>query len=95
MVRLRYEPTPFDLKSTLVQLLKQIWNCNMHSDKHACVDCLIFEEWCIDFARAKWQSDFIDFDVAIQKKRDTDETFINFDRMNIFKPEEILSILRK
>ena len=40
----------------------------MHSDKHACVDCLIFEEWCIDFVRAKWQSDFIDFDVAIKKK---------------------------
>lgn len=45
MVRLRYDPTPFDLKSSLVQLLKQIWNYNTHSDKHESVDCLVFEEW--------------------------------------------------
>lgn len=95
MVRLRYEPTPFDLKSSLVQLLKQVWNYNTHSDKHTCIDCLVFEEWCIDFARTKWQPDFIDFDSAIQKIRNTDETFITFDGMNIFKPEGILCILKK
>ena len=89
MVKLRYKPTPFDLKSTLVQHVKQIWNYNSHTDKRTCVDCVIFEEWCIDFARTKWQSDFIDFDVAIQKIRDTDETFINFCKANIFKPENI------
>ena len=70
MVILRYDPTPFDLKSSLVQLLKQIWNYNSHSDKHECVDCLVFEEWCVDFARTKWEPNFIDFDFAIQKIRE-------------------------
>ena len=95
MVRLGYDPTPFDLKSSLVQLLKQIWNYNTHSDKHESVDCLVFEEWCVDFARTKWEPNFIDVDFAIQKIRKTDETFINFDRVNIFKPKKVIAILKR
>ena len=59
MVKMRYTPTPFDLKASLVQLLKQIWNFNTHVDKYKCVDCLSFEEWCIDFAKMKWKADFV------------------------------------
>ena len=58
---MRYNPIPYDLKETLVQLLKQIWNFNTHSDKQECADCLAFEEWCIDFAKTKWELHFIDF----------------------------------
>ena len=44
MVKMRNNLTPYDLKATLVQLLKQIWNFNTHSDKYECADCLAFEE---------------------------------------------------
>ena len=54
MVNLTYTRTPFDLESSLVQFLKQIWTYDTHSDKHECVDCLMFEEWCISYARTKW-----------------------------------------
>ena len=55
----------------------------------------MFEEWCVDFARTKLETNFIDFDFAIQKIRETDETFINFDRVNIFKPEKVIAILKR
>ena len=55
----------------------------------------MFEEWCVDFARTKWEPNFIDVDFAIQKIRETDETFINFDRVNIFKPKEVIAILKR
>ena len=55
----------------------------------------MFEEWCVDFARTKWEPNFIDVDFAIQKIRETDETFINFDRVNIFKPEKVIAILKR
>ena len=67
MVNLTYTPTPFDLESSLVQILKQIWTYDTHSDKHECVDCLMFEEWCISYARTKWEPDFVDFDSALYK----------------------------
>ena len=67
MVKIQYTPTPFDLKAILVQLLKQIWNFNTCADKYECVDCLSFEEWCIDFAKTKWKADFVDFDFVIRK----------------------------
>ena len=86
--------TPFDLKATLIQLLKQIWNFNTHSDKYECVGYLAFEEWCIDFAKTKWEPNFIDFDFTIQKIRETDRTFINFERISIFEPEKIFVPLR-
>ena len=55
----------------------------------------MFEEWCVDFAGTKWETNFIGFDFAIQKIRETDETFINFDRVNIFKPEKVIAILKR
>ena len=86
---MRYTPTPFDLKASLVQLLKQIWNFNTHDDKHECLDCLSFEKWCIDFSKTKWKVDFVDFDFAIRKIKETDRSFIDFDRIN--ESEKILS----
>ena len=95
MVKLTYITTLFDLESSLVQqLLKQIWTFNTHSDKHTCVDCLMFEEWCISFARTKLEPDFVGFDLLIRKIKETDKTFINFDRISIFEPEKAYDILR-
>ena len=65
MVKMRYTLTPFDLKPSLVQLLKQILNFNTHADKYEFVDCLSFEESCIDFAKTKYIADFVDFDFVI------------------------------
>ena len=95
MVKMRYAPTFFDLKASLVQLLKQIWNFNTHVDKYKCVDCLSFEEWCIDFAKTKWKADFVDFDFVIRKIKETDRSFIDFDRINIFEPEKFFALLKK
>ena len=76
--------------------MKQIWNYNTHSDKHEYIDCMVYEEWAIDFAQIKWQSDFVEFDFAIEKIRQTDRTFIDFNRHSvILEPEKILCILRK
>ena len=65
MVRLRYVPNEFDLTKTVDQLLRNIWNFNTHADKEQCVDCIVFEEWVIDFLKKKWDSDFADFDEDI------------------------------
>ena len=54
----------------------------------------MFEEWCIDYARTKWEPDFADFDLVIRKIKDTDRIFINFDRISFFEPEKAYDILR-
>ena len=49
MVRLRYSPTEDDLNFEVHQLLRRIWNLNTHSNKREHVDCIIYEEWAIEF----------------------------------------------
>ena len=51
VVRMRYEPTEYDLKINLAEILKIIWNINTHSDND--VECMLFEEWLINFAKMK------------------------------------------
>ena len=93
MIKLTYTPTLLDLETSLVQLLKQIWNFNAHTDKHECVDCLVFEDWS-NYARTKWEPDFVNFEIAIRKIKETDRTFINFDRISVFEPGKVINILR-
>ena len=95
MVRLRYHPTPLDLRKELAELLSHVWNYNTYSDKHIYVECIVYEEWCIEFARTKWQPDFVDFDFAIAKIRATDRAFIDFDEFGVFDTETLLSALRR
>ena len=96
MIKLTYDPTPFDLEYFLVDLLRKIWNFNTHSDKHDCIDCIVLEQWCIDFARKKWEASLIDFDVAIERIRRTDSTFIDFNRIGILECEtKVLDLLKK
>ena len=84
MVRLRYVPNELDLTLEVHQLLRNIWNFNNHSDKQKCVDCLIFEEWVIDFLERKWKPQYVDFDVAIRKIKENDKKFIDFNDISIF-----------
>ena len=77
MVKMRYNPIPYDFKATLIQLLKQIWNFNIHSDKYECADCLAFEEWCIDFAKTKWEPNFIDFAPPTWKQINIYQKYLN------------------
>ena len=96
MVKLRYNPTKYDLELSLAEILKKIcWNFNTHSEKQSRVDCLVFGKWLINFARTKWEPDFIDFNFTIRKIRETDWTFINFDRINVFEPATLYEILRQ
>ena len=37
---------------------------------------------------------FVDFDLVIRKIKETDRTFINFDRISIFEPEKAYDIFR-
>ena len=92
VVRMRYEPTEYDLKINLAEILKIIWNINTHSDND--VECMLFEEWLINFAKMKWEDDFVDFDLAIQKIKDTDKTFIDFDSIYIFDMSQTLKNLK-
>ena len=84
MVRLRYVPNELDLTLEVHQLLRNIWNFNNHSDKQKCVDCLIFEEWVIDFLERKWKPQYVDFDVAIRKIKENDKKFIDFNDISFF-----------
>ena len=95
MVRLRYEPTPLDLKKELAELLRHVWNYNTHSDKKDYVNCIVYEEWCIEFAKTKWRPDFVDFDFAIAKIRASDRTFIDFDEFGVFDTEQLINALRR
>ena len=92
VVRMRYEPTEYDLKINLAEILKIIWNINTHSDND--VECMLFEEWLINFAKTKWEDDFVDFNLAIQKIKDTDKTFIDFDSIYIFDMSQTLKNLK-
>ena len=95
MVRLPYIPNEADLTKTIDQLLRNIWNFNTHVDKEQCVDCIVFEEWAIDFLKKKWDPDFVDFDEAIPRVKEIDETFINFDRISIFDAKKVYEILKR
>ena len=95
MVRLRYVPHKLDLTLEVHQLLRNIWNFNTHSDQVKCVDSLIFEEWAIDFLKRKWKPQYVDFDVAIQKIKENDKTFIDFNEISIFDSRKVYEILKQ
>ena len=95
MVRSRCVPDEFDLTKTVDQLLRNIWNFNIHADKEQCVDCIVFEEWAIDFLKKKWDPDFVDFDEVMRKVKENNETFINFDEIAIFDKEKVYEILKR
>ena len=95
MVRLRYVPDELDLTLEIHQLLRNTWNFDTHSDKQKCVDCLIFEEWAIDFLKRKWKPQYVDFDVAIQKIKENDKTFIDFNEISIFDSQRVYEIFLK
>ena len=59
------------------------------------MDCIVFEEWVIDFLKKKWDSDFADFDEAIWGVKENDETFINFDEIAIFNAKKVYEILKR
>ena len=49
MVRLRYSPTKDDLSLKVHWLLRRIWKINTHFNKREHVECVIYEEWAIEF----------------------------------------------
>ena len=51
MGKYTYDPATFDLDYALVDLLRQIWNFNTHTDKHDCIGCIAREQWCIEQAK--------------------------------------------
>ena len=95
MVRLRYVPNELDLTLEVHQLLRNIWNFNTHSDEQKCVDCLIFEEWDIDFLKRKWKPQYVDFNVAIRKIKENDKTFIDFNQISVFDSRKVYEILKR
>lgn len=75
--------TSYDVKKELPELLTMIWNLNIHSDKSSLLDCVMYENWCIEFARTKWQPNYINFDFATERIQQNDRTFINFDKIGV------------
>ena len=90
MVRLRYSPTGDDLSLKDHRLLRRIWNINTHSDKREHVECVIYEEWAIEFFKKNLEDDFTDFENAIRKVQQNDKTFINFDEISIFEEDSYM-----
>ena len=94
MVRLRYSPADNDLSLKVEQLLRRVWNINSHCDKRENVECIIYEEWAIEVLKNIWEDDFVDFETAIRKVRENDETFINFNEISIHDADSVYNILR-
>ena len=94
MVRLRYSRTEDDLNLEVHRLLRRIWNLNTHSNKREHVNCIIYEEWAIEFLKKNWEDDFIDFEIAIRNVPQIDKAFINFDEIGIFDEESVYEILK-
>ena len=93
MVRLRYSPADNDLSLKVERLLRRVWNINSHCDKRENVECIIYEEWAIDVLKNIWEDDFVDFETAIRKVRENDETFINFNEISIHDADSVYNIL--
>ena len=94
MVRLRYSPADNDLSLKVERLLRRVWNINSHCDKRENVECIIYEEWAIEVLKNIWEDDFVDFETAIRKVRENDETFINFNEISIHDADSVYNILR-
>ena len=94
MVRLRYSPADNDLSLKVERLLRRVWNINSHCDKRENVECIIYEEWAIEVLKNIWEDDFVDFETAIRKARENDETFINFNEISIHDADSVYNILR-
>ena len=94
MVRLRYSPADNDLSLKVERLLRRVWNINSHCDKRENVECIIYEEWAIDVLKNIWEDDFVDFETAIRKVRENDETFINLNEISIHDADSVYNILR-
>ena len=43
----------------------------------------------------KWKPEYIDFDIAIQKLKQNDRTFIDFDTISVFDSRKVYEILRQ
>ena len=71
-----------------------MWNINSHCDKRENVECIIYEEWAIEILKNIWEDDFVDFETAIRKVRENDETFINFNEISIHDADSVYNILR-
>ena len=94
MVRLRYSPADNDLSLKVERLLRRVWNINSHCDKRENVECIIYEEWAIEVLKNIWEDDFVDFETAVRKVRENDETFINFNEISIHDADSVYNILR-
>ena len=94
MVRLRYSPADNDLSLKVERLLRRVWNINSHCDKRENVECIIYEEWAIEVLKNIWEDDFVNFETAIRKVRENDETFINFNEISIHDADSVYNILR-
>ena len=67
---------------------------NSHCDKRGNVECIIYEEWAIEFLKKIWEDDFIDFENSIKNVQQNDKTFINFDEISISDEDSVYDILR-
>ena len=43
----------------------------------------------------KWKPEYIDFDIAIQKLKQNDRTFIDFDTISVFDSRKVYEVLRQ
>ena len=56
--------------------------------KKKCGDCIARLDWCVDHLRQKWKLNFVNFDIAFEKIKEIDKTFIDFDTINLWEIED-------
>ena len=65
----------------LPDLLINIWTYNYESHLN-CNICIQYEKWCVEVAKSKWQSEFLDFEYVISNIRQKNKWFFNFDKVS-------------
>ena len=63
----------------LPNLLINIWS---YAGKPNCPMCSQYQRWCIQAAKEKWLSSFIDFDFVIQNLKRQNKKFFDFGRIS-------------
>ena len=62
-------------------LLINIWDYN-HKSHLNCSICIQYEKWCLEVAKSKWQSEFLDFDYVISNIKQQSKQFFNFGKVS-------------
>ena len=69
----------------LPDLLLNVW---CYADQQNDLICVQYQQWCVEVAKERWSSQYLDFDYVIENLRKQSRKFYNFDK--IFSADKII-----